>query len=332
MNDTPFRVAVVGSGNVSDMHFRGYAAHPDRVSVVAAADPLEDRLARVTEMFGVADTFSNVDELLEGSDFSVAVVCTPSNVRVETVEKLARAGKHIMVEKPMADDLVEAQYIVDVCRESEVKLAVDQNFRDHYSFGLAREAIISGAIGTVIGIDHRELMFREVQGWRAQAKHHSLSVMGVHWFDGFRYLLPDDADWLVARTYSSPMTPSSGETDAFVQIHFGQATVNYTQSFSSRFERVETIVIGDAGTLALTYGALDISGADGTVTTVQNPYAGDGKPESAYRSLDRLLTAIESHADPSNSGLDNLKTLSLLAASYRSAEMGAPVDLHGGVL
>jgi predicted dehydrogenase len=332
MSSVKFRVAVVGSGNVSDMHFKGYAAHPDRVSVVAAVDPIAARRTRVTNMFGVADTFASVDELLEDSDFSVAVVCTPSDVRVETVEQLARAGKHIMVEKPMADNLTQAQHIVDVCRTAGVKLAVDQNFRDHYSFGLARDAIRSGAIGNVLGIDHRELVFREVQGWRAEAKHHSLSVMGVHWLDGFRYLLPVDADWLVARTYSSPMAPSAGETDAFVQIHFGSATVNYTQSFSSHFERVETIVVGDAGTLALTYGSLEIADSAGTLTIQKNPYAGDAKPESAYRSIDRLLTAVESDSEPSNGGLDNMKTLSLLAASYRSAETGAPVELQGGLL
>jgi len=61
-------------------------------------------------------------------------------------------------------------------------------------------AIRAGDIGRVLGIDHRELLFREVSGWRAAARHHALSVMGVHWFDGFRQLLADDADWLVART------------------------------------------------------------------------------------------------------------------------------------
>lgn len=327
-----YRVAVVGSGGVSDMHFTGYLNHPDRVAVVAAVDPMEERRTHVTEIYGITDTYSNVDELLAKADFSVASVCTPSLVRLETVKALAAAGKHIMVEKPMADTLDEARELVEVCRTAGVKLAVDQNFRDHYAFGLAREAIQNGEIGRVLGIDQRELVFRTVQGWRAEATHHALSVMGVHWFDGFRYLLPEDADWLVARTYSSPAAPASGETDAFVQIRFGDATVNYTQSFSSRIERIETIVIGVEGTLSLTYDALEIMRTDGSLETRHNPFAGAGKPESAYRSLERLFEAIESGGEPSNGGVDNLKTLSLLAAAYRSAETGAPVELKAGLL
>lgn len=314
------------------MHFLGYGAHPDRVAVVAACDPVDERRRHVEETYEVSKTFATIEELIVAADFGTAVVCTPSHVRVETVRALAVAGKNVMVEKPMADDLEDAREMVRICEEAGVSLAVDQNFRDHYAFGLARDAIQNGETGRILGIDHREMIFREVQGWRAAARHHALSVMGIHWVDGFRYLLPDDADWLIARTYSSPAVASAGETDAFVQIHFGGATVNYTQSFSSRVERVETIVIGESGTLALTYDTLEVVGPNGQREIRRNPYAGTGKPESAYRSLERLLDAVDTGEEPGNSGIDNLKTLSLTAAAYRSAEIGQPVVLQAGLL
>lgn len=329
---TPVRIAVVGCGNVSDMHFRGLLAHPDRVQVVAACDPVAERRRHVQATYGVPDTFEDVKQLLDGADVAVAVVCTPSQVRLEAVRALAERGVHVLVEKPMADSMEEAEALVEFCQQAGVQLAVNQNFRDHYAFGLAREAIGAGAIGRVIGIDQRELLFREVQGWRAKAKHHALAVMGVHWFDGFRYLLPDDADWLVARTYSAPGLDTAGETDAFVQVHFGDATVNYTQSFSSHVQRVETVVLGERGTLALGYDAMQLVGEDGFSTTTANPYAGAGKPESAFRSLERLLVAVEEGTEPTNSGADNLKTLSLLFAAYASAESDAPVALTNGLL
>jgi predicted dehydrogenase len=327
----PRRVAVVGCGNVSDMHFRGYAAHPERVDVVAACDPVEEHRKRVEHVHGVPKTFGSLDELLALADFDTAVVCTPSTVRLDVVRALAAAGKHVLVEKPMADDLDEARALVHCCRDAGVRLAVNQNFRDHYSFGLAREAVEAGVIGRVRGIDHRELMLRQVQGWRAQARHHSLAVMGVHWFDGFRQLLDADADWLSARTWSSPLAPAAGETDAFVQIHFGDATVNYVESFASHVRQVETVVLGDRGTLRLTYDTLEVF-ADERHEMRQNPHAGSGKPESTYLSLARLLDAVESGGEPSNSGADNLKTLSLLAAAYRSAATEQPVHLENGLL
>lgn len=324
------RVAVVGCGVVSDMHFRGYLRRKDRVEVVAAVDPVQERRQHVEKNFGVPRTYGSITALVADADFEIAAVCTPSNIRLSAVRELCAAGKHLHVEKPMAEGLEEARAIVALAGDAGVLLAVDQNFRDHFAFGLARSAIRAGRIGRVIGIEHRELLFREVAGWRAESRHHALSVMGIHWLDGFRYLLDLDADWLVATTWRSPSVTASGETDAIVHLRFGAVGVNYVQSFSSRVERVETIVLGERGTLALGYGGLEIADADG-VEMIDNP-CGSDKPMSAYRSLERLLEAIETGSEPTNSGADNLKTLSLLEAAYRSGESGQLVRLTNGLL
>lgn len=325
------RIAIIGCGVVSEMHFRGYLAHPDRVEIVAAVDPSPERRQWVTDTFSIPATFASIGEALEGADIDVAVVSTPSHVRLEAVEELARAGVHVFVEKPLADGVAAATRIVEAADAAGVLLAVDQNFRYHYAFGHARDAIRDGRIGRVVSVDHRELMWREVTGWRAEQVHHSLSVMGVHWFDGFRHILGREADWLVATTHRSAALDAAGETDASIHIRFGDVGVNYTQSFSSRVERVETIVIGEEGTLLLDYDHLEIHTADG-VETIANPWAGSGKPESAYLGLDDLLTAIDTGGAPTNSGVDNLRTLSLLEGAYRSAETGELVRFQDGVL
>lgn len=327
----PHRIAIIGCGGVSEMHFRGYLAHPDRVEIVAAVDPSDERRQWVADTFGITATFASIGEAIAQADFDVAVVSTPSHVRLEAVEELAAAGKHAFVEKPLADGVAEAVKIVDAAAAAGVLLAVDQNFRYHYSFGQARDAIRDGRIGEVVSIDHRELMWREVVGWRAEQAHHALSVMGVHWFDGFRFILGREADWLVATTHRSEALVAAGETDASIHVRFGDIGVNYTQSFSSRIERIETIVIGQLGTLLFDYDHLEIHTADG-VERVSNPWAGPGKPESAYLGLDDLLTAIDTGTQPSNSGVDNLRTLSLLEGAYESAASGELVRFREGVL
>tara|TARA_B110000503_G_scaffold49702_1_gene80671 strand:- start:6426 stop:7427 length:1002 start_codon:yes stop_codon:yes gene_type:complete len=325
------RIAIIGCGGVSEMHFRGYLAHDDRIDIVAAVDPSSDRRQWVTDTFGISSTFASIGDALAGADFDVAVVCTPSHVRLEAVEQLAAAGKHLFVEKPLADSVASAMKIVDVADRAGVTLAVDQNFRYHYAFGHARDAIRQGRIGQVLSIDHRELMWREVTGWRAEQKHHALSVMGVHWLDGFRFILDRDADWLVATTHRSAAMEAAGETDASIHVRFGDVGVNYSQSFSSRVERIETIVIGETGTLLFDYNHLEIHAASGT-ETVLNPWAGEGKPESAFLGLDDLLTAIEAGGQPPNSGTDNLRTLSLLEAAYAASTSGDVIRFNEGVL
>jgi D-apiose dehydrogenase len=327
---TIHNIAVVGCGGVSAMHFEGYNAHPERVRVVAACDPVPERRAWAEREHGVPRTYSCVEDLLGYDGWDVAVVCTPSEVREPAVAALAGAGKHIMTEKPLAGTYAEARRLVALCADAGVLLAVNQNFRDHYAFGIAAQLIADGEIGSVLGVSQLDLTFRQDQGWRIRQRRHALSVMGVHWLDGFRQLIAADATRVLARTFSSPAIECAGETDAFVHIDFGAVPVSYVQSFSSRVTVAGTIVVGDRGTLRFGYDTLTRVN-DAGEDRWDNPYAGPGKPESAFRSLNRLLDAIDTGQPPSNSGQDNLKTIALLEAAYASADSRQPVELSGGL-
>ena len=327
---TGHNIAIVGCGGVSAMHFAGYAAHPERVRVVAACDPVAERREWAEREHGVPRTFASVQDLLGYDGWDVAVVCTPSHVRESAVAALAGGGKHVLTEKPLSDTYEEASRLVTLCAEAGVTLAVNQNFRDHYAFGIAAKLIAAGEIGSVLGISQRDLMFRQDRGWRTGMKRHAVSVMGVHWLDGFRQLVDGNATRVWAQTYSSPAIDCAGETDAFVQLEFGEIPVSYVQSFSSRENATETVVIGERGTLRFDYGTLTRITADTTVE-VANPHAGRGKPESTYLSLSRLLDAIEAGKEPSNSGHDNLKTIALLTAVYQSAAERRPIELKEGL-
>jgi len=326
------RIAVVGAGGVSAMHFDGFRMRPDRIDVVAVVDPSAERREWAQSTYGVPHAFASIAEALAGVDFDVAVVCTPSHVRVESVRELAAGGKHILVEKPFADGIAEALELVRIADEAGVQLAVDQNFREHYGFELARELIQAGRIGRVRVINHRELMHRVDEGWRNDQPHHALMVMGVHWLDGFRRLIEGDADWLVARTFSSPSIPAVGETDANVQIHFGDVTVTYTDSFASWITQWDTVILGDEGTLHISGGVITLAGPNGSEVFENELSTGENKPLTAYKALANLLDAVETGIEAPNSGRDNLKTVSLIDGVYRSAATAAPVTFVNGLL
>src|SRR5262249_22763263 len=113
-------------------------------------------------------------------------------------------------------------------------------------------------------------------------------------------------------------------TDAFLQIDFENgASAAYVQSFSSPIARTETLILGEQGMLALDYqGAALFQRETGRqpVERWSNPYAGANKPESVLAGLNHLLCAIETDQEPPNGGRDNLRTVALLDAAYRSAE------------
>ncbi len=331
-----FNIAVVGCGNVSRMHFDAYSAHPERIQVVAACDPDGEHLSEAQRKYGVAQGFASLEEMIRRAEWEVAVVCTPTPVRRQVVETLAAAGKHIFVEKPFADAYQDAQHMVDTCSRAGVKLAVNQNFRYHYAFEKARTLVAQGEIGRVVSIVHQDLMFRQDTGWRTQAKRHALAVMGVHWLDGFRWLLNDVATSLVCETRSSAAVQCVGETEAAVQVNFKQGVLaSYAESFSSPLARTETVVLGETGALVLTYHGLslfDLKDRSRPRIEWENPYRGSHKPEATFTGLNLLLTAIEEGNEPANSGRDNLQTIALLDGAYRSADEQRTVILSEGVL
>src|SRR5262249_25757461 len=155
-------------------------------------------------------------------------------VREAVVREAAAAGKHLFVEKPLADSYEEAQRMVVACEGAGVRLAVDQNFRYHYPFHQARAVIDAGRLGRVLGITHQDLFLRQDSGWRTGCPRHALAVMGIHWLDGLRWMLRSEARSLLCRTPRSAAIECAGETDALLQIDFENGvSAAYVQSFSS---------------------------------------------------------------------------------------------------
>ena len=329
-----FRVAIIGCGGVAPMHCDGYRSHPERVQMVAACDLDVARARRLQEAYDIPAVFDSLDAALT-TDWEVGVVCTPTSVREPVVAALAAAGRHVYVEKPLADSYEEARRMVAVCEGGGVLLAVDQNFRYHYPFVLARRLIREGKIGPATQIIHQDLQFRQDAGWRTGQRRHALSVMGIHWLDGLRWMLGSDARSLACQVRSSAAIDCAGETEATVQITFEDGTfATYMQSFSSPFARTETLVIGEAGMLTLDYGWVTLHDRTQSASPVErwvNPYAGANKPESAYAGLNALLTALEEVGTPENGAEDNLKTVALLEAAYRSADRQAIVTFQNGL-
>jgi len=331
-----FDIAMVGCGGVSRMHFDGYLAHPERVRVVAACDPHEQRVKAAQEKYGFSRACSSVEEMIDQGGWDVAVVCTPTPVREEVVGALASAGKHAFVEKPLADSYEEAARMVATCAAAGVKLAVNQNFRYHYAFDIAKRVIGEGSLGNVLTVAHQELMFRQDSGWRTECARHALAVMGVHWLDGFRWMLGREAKSIVCQTHSSSAIDCVGETDAIAHIVFeGGTSVSYVESFSSPARRMETLAIGERGALKLGYEGATLYHKDERQESVErweNPYGRAAKPESARQALDELLLSLERDTEPSNSGHDNLKTIALLEGAYRSAAEKRVVAFRDGEL
>lgn len=125
----PLRIALVGCGRIADSHLNAICAEQELVQLVAVVDPDPVRAALVAEQRGASYAFTDLAEVLARADIDAVVLTTPN--AVHTVQAIAAldAGKHVLVEKPMAENGADAAAMAAAAEQSGRILAVGHTFR-----------------------------------------------------------------------------------------------------------------------------------------------------------------------------------------------------------
>lgn len=330
-----FKIGFVGAGAVTKMHLRGYKEHKDRVEVVAICDPNAEMVNERADEFNIPERYSDLEEMISKGGIDVVVVCTPSPIRKSVLYPLIEAGIPVFVEKPFSDTLAEAKEIAEKAKQHNVPVSVNQNFRRHHKFDFIRNLVKENTIGKLQGIHFSSLFHRQDTGWRLQCERHAMSVMAIHWFDGFRRITDSEAKSIFCQTYSSEAINCLGETDATAQLIFENGVqVTFSQSFSSPFIKSDLIVFGDNGVLvakadSVEHYQVDPSGKPNwNPSPVQSWNHSYPIEEATFDGLNQLLNWIETGIVAENSAEDNLKTVELLDAAYISAQEHRVIELR----
>lgn len=198
--DRPLRVGMIGCGLVMELkHMVVLQSVPDAV-VIAVADTDAGRLQRVADTFHIATRCADPLELLAHPDIDAVAVCTPPEQHAALVLAALDAGKHVLVEKPLALDLDECDRMVERARRSDRKVLVGFHMRWHRQTRYARDAIRAGSVGAVElvrGVWTNALRLdRELPEWRGHRETGggALIELGVHIYDLFRFWLDADVE------------------------------------------------------------------------------------------------------------------------------------------
>ncbi len=328
MKHEPCRIGIVGSGNISRLHLDGMKEHPERARCVALCDPSAETLqARMAE-YGVSAGFSDVAAFALDAGVDAAIVCTPTHLRQRILEPLFEAGIPVLCEKPLAETYDEARQLAALAARHRVPVAVNQNFRRHFAFAMGREALASGALGKPLHLVQAAMGMRRDAGWRLDRRRYAMSVMSIHWFDGYRFLLDDEPESVYVRGLNSPAIPGGEDTAVSMVIAFRKgAVVSLSESFSSFTGNFAGTLTCDCerGGLVMEYSKLTRIEADGRREEIANPM---NKAQATYHVLDDLLRAVEEQRPPETSIEDNLKSMRLLEAAYQSFEQARVVKLE----
>lgn len=247
------RIAVVGAGWAGDRQARAIAEHPE-TELGWVVDPDRDRAEALALRYGSGTTRTGAD-LDDLGDPDAVVLCSPTGVHAE--QTLALVGRRIpvLVEKPFARTLAEAEQVAAAAAATGVPVMAAQILRSMPMFTAAAEAIAAGRLGTVVQVVERRLEDRRAaHPWWSQVPGFLVSHWGSHTVDLVCHLcdtgLPDGDDMAVACRASSVRHP--GVVDTFTaQFRFADGPVmTTTMSMASRHEVHDLVFIGTEASLS----------------------------------------------------------------------------------
>ncbi len=144
----PVRLVLLGTGNMARLHMEGFAAVPD-AKIVAAVDVDEARARTFAEKYGIPQTFGSLEAVLRWGEFDAICNITPDSMHHETTLMILAARKHILCEKPLATNYLDAHEMVEAAGAAQVVAMVNLTYRKVAELQKARELVLSGAIGEV---------------------------------------------------------------------------------------------------------------------------------------------------------------------------------------
>ena len=299
-------------------------------TIAAVADPSESARKVAREHFGVERVYSNYRDLIADPSVEIVDLLTQPSVREEVVLAAAKAGKHVITEKPLTQDPEEGERMVDAARKAGVTFAVHQNYRWMPMNWLARQVVQKGIIG--------EPFFAGIQLFGSQDRdlkgHHFYSVcdnfLTVQWnnhlADLLRYWTGRDARRVFTRTGRS-RGQNFVSDNLLTSLHdFGgglTGTILHSELVRSDMTGVECRIDGDKGSLVFDFFTRMRISCDATGKGVREvDFSGVQFGDSFVGSMADFLCAVEEKREPMVSARKNLATVRTFLAEHESARRG----------
>jgi predicted dehydrogenase len=157
-------VGIIGTGFVGDIHAAAFQLIPD-AEVVAVASPRPGKAQRFAQERGIPHAFQDYRELLALKEVDVVTLALPNDLHCEATLAAAKAGKHVVCEKPLCRTLEEADRMIEACRKAGVLLMYAEELCFAPKYVRARKLVDEGALGSVFLIKQSEEHFGPHEPW-----------------------------------------------------------------------------------------------------------------------------------------------------------------------
>ena len=341
VKERKIRIGIVGCGRISRNHFASIERHSDHMELAAVCDTDSDTLAEHKERYSVP-AYTDMETMLEKEHVDLVALCTPSGIHPEQTILAARAGVHVMTEKPMATRWQDGVRMVKACDEAHVRLFVVKQNRRNTTLQLLKRAVKEKRFGRI------HMVHLNVFWSRPQEYYDSAKWRGTWEFDGGAFMnqashYVDLLDWLIGpidrvQAMMSTTRDIEVEDTGVLNVRWRNGALGSMSvtmlAYPKNLEGSITI-LGERGTVRVGGVAVndiqvwefdeprdydaDIQSANYETTSVY----GFGHPLYYKNVVEVLRGDAESETD----GREGLKSLEVLIAAYLSARDGKTVSL-----
>ena len=342
-----FRIGVLGSGFiVNDCHLVSY--RKAGFNPVAIASRTHGNAEKAAARQGIAKVYDSYEQLLDNPSIEVLDIAVPPNIQVPLIKAACdrRTVKGILAQKPLGMNYSEAREAVQACEAAGIVLAVNQNMRYDQSVRAGKTLLENGTIGDPV------LATIEMRGiphwmpWQAEMGWVTLRIMSIHHLDCFRYWF-GNPERIFCSVRPDPRTKfqhQDGICTYILEYANGLRCVGIDDTWTGpakegcppdiyirwRIEGLNGLAIGDIGWCKDPYTTPSTMkfAARGDSDFQQPCWKESWFPDAFAGTMAQLLIALETGRGPEISGRDNLHTMALVDAAYRSAAEHRAVALR----
>jgi predicted dehydrogenase len=325
---------IIGLGRIADHHMRGIA-QSSTARVTGLVSGHRDKAERIAAQYGVSKdaiySYEDIERIRDNKAIDAVIVCLPNSMHAEYTIRPAKAGKHVLCEKPMAISVAECEQMIAACKAANVKLMIA--YRLHYEPITLKtiQLIRDGAIGKVEAIDSANgfnIAPNEWRSTRALGGGGPLMDVGIYSLNATRYLTGEDpiAFTAVATTPDQDgrfqgveenlawtMKFPSG-TVASCTTTYGASMPGYYKVFGSK-GWLEVDEFGYQG-LHLTANYRSDRNTPPTKIDEKNP---EPDPKQFVRQIDHFSRCILENRTPDTPGEEGLKDMQHIQSIYKAA-------------
>lgn len=332
------KVGVVGLG-VGRRFVEAFAAHPN-ATVIAICGKEPDILAAVSREHAIPRSYEDFADLVADSEVELVVIATPHALHAPMAVQALRAGKHVVVEKPMCVSLEECAAMIRAVEESGKLLAVDQVLRFYPYYQSVKAHVEQGGLGDIYYAEADYLhnttrLIRERTVWRGSVEHSHYPILGggSHSLDMLRWLV-GEVDRVHCEAAQRAMPDFPFPDCMLATLHFANGAVGKcTTSYGLVRETMHNLVLfGTHGTIERARGRRDRDKQfrslaehafeeDAWPVPFQPP---GGKPIAAV--VDHVYQCVVDNETPLTNVWEGANTVAVALAAIESWQTGQPVQ------